>query len=138
MNTKSAIASLLEEITPLEQSKTDVKMILASRIADAMKAKNWKNKDLLAAIGKHHPSVITKWLSGTHNFTVDTLVELENALGISLLKVENIEKEKIVTYHAVARSEVQSPFIYPTFGIVETNFSFRKAFSVENQTGNQA
>lgn len=107
MLNKSALDSLLDEITPIEQAKTDAKMILAARIGDAMKAKSWKNKDLLAAVERNNPSVITKWLSGTHNFTVDTLVELENALGISLLNL-NKEKQKTErTYHVVVKKEVE-------------------------------
>jgi hypothetical protein len=39
----------------------------------------------LRAVGKDNPSIITKWLSGTHNFTVDTLIELQHALDITLL-----------------------------------------------------
>lgn len=107
MLNKSALDSLLDEITPIEQAKTDAKMILAARIADAMKAKNWKNKDLLAAVERNNPSVITKWLSGTHNFTVDTLVELENALGISLLNLNKEKQKSERTYHVVVKKEVE-------------------------------
>jgi transcriptional regulator with XRE-family HTH domain len=104
---KSALDGLLDQITPLEQAKTDAKMMLAARIADAMQAKNWKKKDLLKAVGKDNPSIITKWLSGTDNFTVDTLVELGRVLGISLLNLEEKKQETVVTYHIVVRNEVQ-------------------------------
>jgi transcriptional regulator with XRE-family HTH domain len=79
------LSSLLNEIDPLDQAKTDAKMEIAAKIAHAMKFKNWKKKDLLKAVGKDNPSIITKWLSGTHNFTTDTLVELEHALDIELI-----------------------------------------------------
>ena len=36
---------------------------------------------------KKSPTVISEWLSGDRNFTVDTLVEIEDALGIRLLDV---------------------------------------------------
>jgi len=45
----------------------------------------------LSAIGKENSSIITKWLSGTHNFTVDTLVELEQALIIRLIDLSEPE-----------------------------------------------
>ncbi|HEX5554369.1 MAG TPA: hypothetical protein VFX43_14080 [Chitinophagaceae bacterium] len=76
---------LLASITPLERAKVDVKMLIAAKIADAMTTKNWKHKDLLEAVNKDNPSIITRWLSGTHNFTIDTLVELENALKVRFL-----------------------------------------------------
>lgn len=90
---KKALDHILDQITPLEQEITDAKMMLAVRIADAMEAKNWKNKDLLKAVGRDNPSVISKWLSGTHNFTPENLVEISRALGISLLNLGEIRSE---------------------------------------------
>jgi transcriptional regulator with XRE-family HTH domain len=87
----SLIEDLLKEISPVEQAKTDAKMIIAARIDEALKAKSWKNKDLLEAVGKENPSIVTKWLSGTHNFTVDTLIEIEKALNIELFAEDEIE-----------------------------------------------
>ena len=98
---KSTLDKLLDEITPLEQEMTDAKMLLAVRIADAMEARNWKNKDLLKAVGRDNPSVITKWLSGTHNFTTETLVEIGNALGISLLNLGAQRSEIKVVYYSL-------------------------------------
>ena len=96
---KNIVDELLDSVSPLEQSKTDARMMLAAKIANAMKAKNWKNKDLLKAVGKDNPSVISKWLSGTHNFTLDTLVELEHALNVKLLDLEQKrEKEQPISY----------------------------------------
>lgn len=43
--------------------------------------------DLAKKFGKS-PSEITKWLSGNHNFTVDTLIEIERVLDIKLLAPE--------------------------------------------------
>jgi len=93
------IDNLLDTITPLEQAQTDAKMMLAARISDAMKAKGWKNKDLLAAVNKENPSVITKWLSGTHNFTMDTLVELQRALDINLMDIEEKREDIVIDFH---------------------------------------
>jgi hypothetical protein len=92
------IDDLLDSINPIEQAKVDAKMLIAAKIADALKANGWKNTDLLRAMNKENPSIITKWLSGTHNFTVDTLVELDHALGINLLDLKEPE-EMVVTYH---------------------------------------
>jgi len=39
-NNKSSLEKILEEITPEQQARTDVKMLLAARIADAMEAKD--------------------------------------------------------------------------------------------------
>jgi transcriptional regulator with XRE-family HTH domain len=95
------IDALFDEITPIEQEKIDKRMLLAAKIQDAIKAKGWKNKDFLEALGKDNPSIITKWLSGTHNFTTDTLVEIEHALGIRLLNLEEPKEQTIIEYHLV-------------------------------------
>jgi hypothetical protein len=95
----NAIDLLLSEITPKEQARTTARMLLAAKIADAMAAKSWKKKDLMLALGKKNQSEITRWLSGTHNFTSDLLSDLQDVLGIKLLNTGNeVEKttEKVI------------------------------------------
>lgn len=99
------LSSLLDEIDPLDQAKTDAKMEIAAKLAHAMKAKNWKKKDLLEAIGKDNPSIITKWLSGTHNFTVDTLIELEHALDIELIHRDETMPQATLKFQVVINQE---------------------------------
>jgi len=106
--TSKLIDDLLDSIDPIDQEKVDAKMLLAAKIADAMKAKKWKNKDLLKAVGKDNPSIITKWLSGTHNFTMDTLIELQHALNIKLLALEEKENKIVANYHKTVCQTVQS------------------------------
>lgn len=79
-NKKSSLENLLDEISPEQQARTDNRMMLAASIADAMEAKGWNNTQLMEALGKKNPSEITRWLSGTHNFTVDTLTDLGRVL----------------------------------------------------------
>lgn len=105
--------NLLKDIDPVDQAKTDAKMELAAKIAQAMIAKNWKKKDLLEAIGKDNPSIITKWLSGTHNFTVETLIDLEKALDIRLIDRE-FKQVPIMEYRINVSSSMDNsgPFSY--------------------------
>ncbi len=60
------------------------RMELALRIDKAMKSKGWSQKEFAAAMHKK-PSEISRWLSGTHNFTTDTLWHIEQVLDIRLL-----------------------------------------------------
>lgn len=80
-NYKCSLENLLEEITPEQQARTDNKMMLAASIAYAMEAKGWNNIQLMEALGKKDPSEITRWLSGTHNFTADTLSDIGRVLN---------------------------------------------------------
>jgi transcriptional regulator with XRE-family HTH domain len=60
---------------------------VSHKIRIALAHKNWKAKDL-AHVLDVSPSSVTRWLSGKHNFTVDTLVGIQWALDIKLLDVE--------------------------------------------------
>jgi transcriptional regulator with XRE-family HTH domain len=113
-----ALNRLFSEITPEEQAKTDAKMLLAVKIADAMKTKNWNNKRLMKEMGKTNQSEITRWLSGTQNFTVETLVDLERVLDIKLLQLQDnkptiktIQQYKIDILVPFTRNEQNSSFI---------------------------
>lgn len=82
------VDGLLDSITPEEQEQTDYKMKLSAKIYAGLKAKGWKSLDLANALNFKSPSLVSKWLSGTHNFTVDTLVDIQRVLNIKLLNVE--------------------------------------------------
>ena len=90
----SAISRILNRIDPIEKAKTSTKMNIAAMIDDAMIAKGWSKKDLMEKMGKKNQSEITRWLSGTQNFTVDKLVELSVLLDIKLVAMyeeKNVE-----------------------------------------------
>ena len=77
-------------------------MLLAVKIADAMQAKGWNKTRLMKEMGKSNPSEITRWLSGTQNFTVDTLVDLERVLEIKLLDLgEAKSAEKTIRQYKI-------------------------------------
>lgn len=82
------IDDLLSNITPEEQEQIDYKMKLAAKIHAGLKSKGWKSLDLAKALNLKSPSLVSKWLSGTHNFTVDTLVDIQRVLNIQLFNVE--------------------------------------------------
>ena len=109
------IDDLLEEVLPSESERVRKKMLLAAKIYDAMKAKGLRKKDLADKFGKQ-PSEITKWLSGTHNFTTDTLIDLENVLNVDLLNLKEQEvKERVIVYEAVVYKKIERPVLYPSF-----------------------
>ncbi len=81
---------LLNQISPAEQELIDYKMKLAAKIYAGLKAKGWKSLDLARALNLKSPSLVSRWLSGTHNFTIDTLVDIQRVLGIRLLEVEPV------------------------------------------------
>ena len=85
--TSKAIAGVLAKVSSKEQKRTEQRMLLAAKIADAIEAKGWTRKEFAERLDKH-PSEVTKWLSGTHNFTHDTLIDIQEELDIKLISLE--------------------------------------------------
>lgn len=122
---------LMQEISPEELERTEKRMLLAARMDDAIKAKGWKRKDFAEALGKT-PSEITKWLSGTHNFTSDTLFDIERVLNIKLVKLDNKPQEIFKTYiFNVTSQATQEPQGY--WGSIIYNKDLRQSYKAKSQ-----
>ena len=80
---KSDIIQKLDKESCPIFDKVAAKMRTAARIADAMKAAGLSKSQFARKMGKS-PSEITKWLSGTHNFTIDSLQEISAVLGVEI------------------------------------------------------
>jgi transcriptional regulator with XRE-family HTH domain len=93
--------------TPESYVHTEKKMLLAAKIEDGMLAQGLNKKEFAELMGQK-PSVITKWLSGGHNFTVDTLTDIERVLNIQLLAVANTAKKATVYATIIVQSTVNS------------------------------
>ena len=75
------IKTILSEASPLKRMQNKNRVALACRIDDLIKEKGYNNTQFANKLNKQ-PSVITKWLSGTHNFTMETLDEIAYFLGV--------------------------------------------------------
>lgn len=81
----SPLIDELYENTPSDTFDLVAKrMDLAARIDKAIKMKGWIQKQFADAMHKK-PSETSRWLGGTHNFTTDTLWQIEQVLDIQLL-----------------------------------------------------
>ncbi|RAJ93253.1 helix-turn-helix protein [Larkinella arboricola] len=73
--------------TPAQTRRTVAKMLdVADRIHDILQQKGMSQKDLAVALRKSE-SEISKWLSGTHNLELKTIIRIEEALGEEILVV---------------------------------------------------
>jgi transcriptional regulator with XRE-family HTH domain len=90
--------SLITTISSEELERTEGKMRLAIKIADAIKSTGLKKSEFAKKIKKNN-SEISKWLSGTHNFTTDTLLLLQKELGIKLVNSDIEENVAIKDVH---------------------------------------
>ena len=76
----------LEHTNPAVRKEVGLSFDIAKRIANIMATKRWTQADLARATGKKAP-LVSRWLSGTHNFTIQTIAEIESALGASVINV---------------------------------------------------
>lgn len=73
--------------TPPRTRRMVAKMLdVADRIQAVLQQKGMSQKDLAVAMHKSE-SEISKWLSGTHNMELKTIVRIEDALGEDILAV---------------------------------------------------
>lgn len=79
---------LLASIDPKEEKKIKNEMLMAKMLHDCLEAKGISQKDFAKMMGKR-PSEISKWLSGKHNFTIDTLSEIGFELGTDFIHYED-------------------------------------------------
>ena len=69
---------------------------IAISIINALKKANLSQSDFAKKVGKTN-SVISKWLNGQHNFTLKTIVDIENALSQKIIyPTIKINKESLL------------------------------------------
>lgn len=66
--------------------RVDLSFLIVDRIHSILQERGLKQKDLANMLGKKE-SEISKWMRGTHNFTIDTISSIESVLGEPILQV---------------------------------------------------
>lgn len=89
------LEDLLNEVTPLEMEQTKNKMLVSNRIENLIREKGWNKSQFAAKIGKN-PSEVTKWLSGTQNFTIDILTEIALELGVDIQSLIGVKQDQLI------------------------------------------
>ena len=84
---KNNLFEELKKSVPLEVKKqVDLSFAIVDRICDIMEEQGLSQKDLATKMGKTEAE-ISKWMRGTHNFTIATITKLETVLGEDILNV---------------------------------------------------
>lgn len=65
-------------------NKTYAKAYVALVLKKTLKEKELSKGEFARLVHKK-PSAITKWFGGNHNFTIETLIEIENVLHVKLI-----------------------------------------------------
>ena len=75
-------------VNPETRERVALSFQIVDRIHEILEQRNLRQKDLALK----SEAEISKWMRGTHNFTIDTVVSIEEALQAPVLQV----------YHEVA------------------------------------
>ena len=86
MRTSKIIDERRKHVSPQTRESVGLSFQIVDRIHEILEQKGMKQKDLANLLGKKEAE-ISKWMRGTHNFTIDTLVSIENALHSPILEV---------------------------------------------------
>ena len=82
---------LLDQVPKEKRRKSALSYGLARRIHEVLQRKNLSQADLARQTGKSE-GLVSRWLSGTHNFTIQTIAEIETALGEELLSIRQYRR----------------------------------------------
>ena len=126
----ATLTKIISSITEEDKRRTRDRMLIAVKIADALEAKKLSQK-AFAELMKKSESEISEWLSGNRNFTVDTLSDISDCLGICLLPSSEMRTRRISTI-ATHRKVIKtrSPFPYIMSG--NSVFSSKSEWSTSN------
>lgn len=95
MNTVKYIDPLFQEMlnqVPKDKRReSELSYGIARRIHEVLLRKDWTQADLARETGKRE-TVVSRWMSGTHNFTIQTLAEIETALGEEILSIKQYRR----------------------------------------------
>jgi transcriptional regulator with XRE-family HTH domain len=93
MKKSSILENRRRQVNPEIRESVDLSFQIVERIHEILVEKGLKQKDLALLLGKKEAE-ISKWMRGTHNFTIDTLVTIERALQAPILQV--IHQEEVM------------------------------------------
>lgn len=99
---KSLFDECVERIPAGLKNRLDLSFAVADRIAMILESKGMSQRELARRMNKR-PSEISKWLRGTHNFTISTIADISNVLGEPIIEVVS-DKAKLVSSCIAAES----------------------------------
>ena len=91
MKRSSILENRRRQVNPEIRESVDLSFQIVDRIHEILTSKGLKQKDLALLLDKKEAE-ISKWMRGTHNFTIDTLVAIERALQAPILQVIHQEE----------------------------------------------
>lgn len=89
----SLFRECLTAIPEERKAEFDLSFAIASRIDEILKLNGMTQRELAQRLGKRE-SEVSKWLTGRHNFTTNTIARISLALGASIINVVSSSYDK--------------------------------------------
>lgn len=86
MITNKLFRECLASIPEDTRAELEMSYAIAERIAEILNNKGLSQRDLAVMLGKRE-SEVSKWLTGRHNFTTNTIARIQMALGEDVIRV---------------------------------------------------
>ena len=86
MKRSKIIEERRRQVSPEVRERVSLSFQIVDRIHEILVERSLLQKDLALMLGKSEAE-ISKWMRGTHNFTIDTVVAIEEALQAPVLQV---------------------------------------------------
>lgn len=86
MNTAKLFNECLSEVPEDLKKQVDLSFAISDKIDSILKERGMSRQEFASVMGKNK-SEISKWLCGTHNFTIGTLAKISTALGCDLISI---------------------------------------------------
>ena len=84
--TNSLFRECLAQVSDKTRAEFNLSFEIADRIEAILKKQGLTQKELAARMGKRE-SEVSRWLTGRHNFTTNTLADIALALGEPIVNV---------------------------------------------------
>lgn len=88
---RECLAAVPEE----RKAEFELSFAIATRIDEILRRKGMTQRELAQRLGKRE-SEVSKWLTGRHNFTTNTIARISLALGTSVINVPTYAYDEII------------------------------------------
>lgn len=86
MKTSKLFDKSLTEVPNDVRIEVDLSFAIADKLDAILTQKSLTQKQFAKLVGKKEPE-ISRWLSGTHNFTIRTIAQINSALNCNIITV---------------------------------------------------
>ena len=86
MITNELFRQSLSAVSPVNRAEFDLSYGIAERLDAILKEKGITQHELASRLQKRD-SEVSKWLTGRHNFTTNTIARIETAIGERLIRI---------------------------------------------------